>query len=71
MCKNSVRWLYRLDRNFTWDSRHAIPEDLIFLDRTGAVRLLRGLVWRATRWKRSTLGSCEGVADLLAPRDGS
>jgi len=32
-CRNSVRWLYKLERSFTWDSKHAIPEDLIFLAR--------------------------------------
>ncbi len=40
LCRNSVRWLYRLERNFTWDSKHSISEDLIFRDKTGAVRLI-------------------------------
>lgn len=40
MCKNSVRWLYRLERNFTWHSGHAIPEDLVFRDKSGHVRLI-------------------------------
>ena len=165
-CRNSVRWLYTLERNFTWDSKHPIPEDLIFRDRTGvvrliieqggritvtrgyawngcspkfcvfdflvgppegvvhvrtekpktyyaslvhdalyqflpdglplkrrhadrffllllaesdfaprwlywgAVRLIGGLVWRATRWERGTQGTRRGVAELLAPGGG-
>lgn len=39
-CRDSVRWLHRLERNFTWDSNHPIPEDLIFRDKTGVVRLI-------------------------------
>ena len=40
MCTNSVRWLYRLERNFTWESSHPIPDDLVFRDKTGEVRLI-------------------------------
>jgi hypothetical protein len=39
-CKNSVRWLYRLERNFTWESGHAISQDLVFRDKNGTVRLI-------------------------------
>lgn len=40
MCKNSVRWVYRLDKNFTWNSEYRVAEDLIFRDKTGIVRLI-------------------------------
>lgn len=40
LCKNSVRWLYRLERGFTCDSKLPMPEDLIFRDKTGVVRLI-------------------------------
>lgn len=40
MCKNSVRWLYKLEQNFTWDSKNSIPEDLVFRDKMGKVRLI-------------------------------
>lgn len=52
---NCAPWLYRLERNFKWESRHRIPEDLVFLDKTGKVRLIfersgvititRGFAW--------------------------
>ena len=40
MCRNSVRWLYRLERNFTWESSHPVSDDLVFRDKKGAVRLI-------------------------------
>lgn len=40
MCKNSVRWLYRLEGNFAWESRHPVADDLVFRDKTGVVRLI-------------------------------
>ncbi len=74
-CSNSVRWLYRLDQNFTWDSRHPVPEDLVFRDRTGAVRLIieaggkitvtRGYAWNGCSPKWCVwdvlLGTPDGV----------
>lgn len=68
MCRNSVRWLYELDQNFTWDSGHPIPEDLAFEDRTGAVRLIieqsgRITVSRGYAWNGCSPKVC--VLDLL------
>lgn len=68
MCKNSVRWLYRLERSFIWDSKHPIPEDLIFRDRTGVVRLIieqggRITVTRGYAWNGCSPKIC--VFDLL------
>ena len=40
MCKNSVRWLYRLERSFSWDSGHDVDEDLMFFDKKRRVRLI-------------------------------
>ena len=40
MCKNSVRWLYRLERDFDWESGHPVPDDLVFRDKTGVVGLI-------------------------------
>ncbi len=40
MCKNKVDWVYRLERNVTWDSKRPIPEDLAFFDKSGSVRLI-------------------------------
>ncbi len=39
-CKNSVSWLYRLERNFSWDSGLPIESDAAFKDKTGIVRLI-------------------------------
>lgn len=68
MCKNSVRWLYRLERSFTWDSKHPIPEDLVFRDKTGVVRLIieeggRITVTRGYAWNGCSPKIC--VFDLL------
>ena len=74
MCKNSVRWLYRLERNFAWDSKHPIPEDLIFRDKTGVVRLVieqggRITVTRGYAWNGCSPKFC--VFDiLLGPPEG-
>lgn len=40
MCKNSVKWLYCLDRNYIWESGFDIPEDSVFFDSSGVVRLI-------------------------------
>lgn len=40
MCKNSERWVYTLPQDFSWEPGLAIPEDLAFRDKTGAVRLI-------------------------------
>lgn len=68
MCKNAVPWLYKLDRNVTWDSGHPIPEDLVFLDRTGVVRLIleaggRITVTRGYAWNGCSPKVC--AFDLL------
>lgn len=39
-CTDSVAWLYRADRNFTWDSGIAVAQDQVFLDAKGKVRLI-------------------------------
>ena len=40
MCKNSERWVFTLPADFTWASGHAVPEDLVFRDKNGTVRLV-------------------------------
>jgi hypothetical protein len=40
MCRNSVKWLYRLDKNFSWDSQFISDEDHVFFDDKGKVRLI-------------------------------
>lgn len=67
-CRNSVRWLYRLEHNFTWESRYPIPEDLVFRDKTGVVRLIieasgRITVTRGYAWNGCSPKFC--VFDLL------
>jgi len=39
-CKNGVRWLYKLDQDFSWHSGHSIPDTLSFKDKDGKVRLI-------------------------------
>ena len=37
-CEDSVRWLYRLEDNFSWESGLSISQDYAFKDKTGVVR---------------------------------
>ena len=39
-CEDSVRWLYRLEENFSWESGLSISQDYAFKDKTGVVRLI-------------------------------
>ncbi len=39
MCKNSVKWVYELEDDFSWNSGLSFKEDLTFLDKTGTTRL--------------------------------
>lgn len=40
-CKNKVNWLYRLDKDFVWESGFRIPEGIKCIDeKKGKVRLL-------------------------------
>jgi hypothetical protein len=81
-CRNGVRWLYKLEQNFTWDSNQSIPEDLVFLDKSGAVRLIieksgritvtRGYAWNGCSPKLCILdlllGTPEGVVHAATGR---
>jgi hypothetical protein len=49
LCKDTVRLLYRLDRNFTWESGLKVSEDLVFYDDRGSEFLLRYIYWFAVR----------------------
>lgn len=67
-CTNSVRWLYRLERSYSWNSEHGIPEDLVFRDKTGVVRLVverdgRITVTRGYAWDGCTPKFC--IFDIL------
>ena len=68
MGKNSVRWVYKLERNFTWDSGQPVQEDLVFRDKTGSVRLIveqagRITVTRGYAWNGCSPKVC--VFDML------
>ena len=82
MCKNSVRWLYKLEHSYRWGSLHPIPEDLVFRDRTGAVRLIieqdgtitvtRGYAWDGCTPKLCIfdilIGTPDGVVSIRTGR---
>lgn len=57
-CKNSVRWLYKLDRNFSWDSGQPVPQDLFFRDKTGVIRLIVEKDGRITVTEGYTWNGC-------------
>jgi hypothetical protein len=67
-CTNSVRWVYRLEQSYSWNSGRGIPEDLVFRDKTGAVRLVverdgRITVTRGYSWDGCTPKFC--IFDIL------
>jgi len=39
MCKLTVKWIYVLENNFSWQSGLTVPEDLAFADKKGVKRL--------------------------------
>ena len=73
LCKNTVRWTYRLDHNFTWDSGLMVDEDLVFRDGSGKVRLIievggrltvtRGYAWNGCSPKICFLDILLGTPD--------
>ena len=81
-CRNSVSWLYVLERNFVWDSDLAIAEDFAFKDEDGTVRLIlekggRITVTRHYAWNGCSpklclfdivFGTPEGVVDSRTRR---
>ena len=40
MCKNSEKWVFTLDEEFSWESDFAFSDDFAFKDKTGIVRLI-------------------------------
>lgn len=76
-CTKSVAWLYRADKNFSWDSGIPVAADQVFLDATGKVRLVietggrmtvtRGYSWNGCSPKFCFLdlliGTPDGVVD--------
>lgn len=38
-CTNTVKWLYKLERSYTWPSGKSVPRELEFRDAKGKVRL--------------------------------
>jgi hypothetical protein len=67
-CRTAVRWLYRLDANFSWASGHPIDADRVFFDREGKLRLIierdgRITVTRGYAWNGCSPKVC--VFDLL------
>jgi len=81
-CENSVRWLYRLEENFSWESALDIKQDYAFKDKTGVVRLVlerggritvtRGYAWNGCSPKICIfdilIGTPDGVVDSRTGR---
>jgi len=65
LCKNAVFWLYRLERSYSWDSRHQIPYDLVFRDASGSVRLVVETSGRITVMRGYSWNGCSPKFCLL------
>ena len=68
MCRNKVKWLYRSDQNYSWESGFDIREDHVFFDSKGQVRLIlekggRITVTRGYAWNGCSPKIC--VFDLI------
>jgi len=57
-CKDSVTWLYRLERNYSWDSGLHAPKDLVFRDNGGTVRLVVETSGRITVMRGYSWNGC-------------
>lgn len=80
--KDSVKWLYKLDENFTWASGVCVPGEMVFKDKKGAVRLIieesgditvtSGYAWNGCSPKFCTFdllfGTPEGVVSKKTER---
>ena len=76
-CKHGIKWLYRLTKNFSWQSKLDIKQDYAFKDKNGTVRLIleqggkvtvtNGYAWNGCSPKFCfcdiLLGTPEGVVD--------
>jgi hypothetical protein len=65
LCKGGVAWLYRLERNFTWDSTHRVPQDLVFRDKDGTVRVVIESSGRITVMRGYSWNGCSPKVCLL------
>lgn len=72
-CKNSVRWRYRLEKDYSWQSGYQLDQDWAFEDRRGTVRLIlradgtitvtAGYAWDGCTPKFCVLDLSVGVPD--------
>ena len=58
ICKNSVSWLYRLDKNYSWESGLHFERDYVYLDVKGKVRMIIEADGKITVTKRYTWNGC-------------
>lgn len=66
--RNCVRWLYKLPENYEWESGLSIPEDRVFRDRDGTIRLILEREGRITITRGYAWNGCSPkllVLDLL------
>jgi len=57
-CTDGAAWLYRLERNYSWDSGFAIPADLVLRDAKGKVRLVIETTGRMTVMRGYSWNGC-------------
>lgn len=72
-CNNTVKWLYRNEKNYSWQSDLKVNKDYAFRDKTGKIRLtietdgkltvLRGYTWNGCSPKFCFLDLLLGTPD--------
>jgi len=73
LCRDTVKWLYELEKDFTWNSGKAVAKDYEFADPKGNVRLIikadgaitvpKGYAWDGCTPKVCLLDVLVGVPD--------
>jgi hypothetical protein len=58
MCKNCVSWVYKLEKNYSWESGLPIQRDHVYLDAKGKVRLIIEAGGRITVTKGYSWNGC-------------
>ena len=64
-CKNTVNWLYRNEKSFSWQSDLKVNKDYIFRDRKGKIRLIIETDGRLTVTRGYTWNGCSPKICIL------
>jgi len=64
-CTKTVKWLYRNEENFSWQSNLKVNQDYVFRDKKGKIRLIIGDDGKLTITKGYTWNGCSPKICIL------